>query len=263
MKQIKNAKRIVFKVGTSTLTHENGKLNLRRIERLVTTLSDLKNMGKEVVLVSSGAISAGCGRMGVEKRPDTTPGKQAMAAIGQSELMRVYEHFFSMYGHAVGQILLTKDETDNPKIWDNAKNTFNTLLGMDCIPIVNENDSMSYEEIEFGDNDTLSAVVAKICEADFLVILSDINGLYDSDPHKNPNARLISRVDEITDEIMSFAGGAGSARGTGGLITKLHAAKIATEAGISMFIVNGNDPQILYPLCEGEKIGTFFSAKQK
>lgn len=262
MSKINDAKRIVFKVGTSTLTHENGKLNLRRIERLVTTLSDLKNMGKEVVLVSSGAISAGCGRMGLDKRPDTVSGKQAMAAIGQSELMRVYEHFFSMYGHAVGQILLTKEETDNPKIWENAKNTFNTLLGMDCIPIVNENDSMSYEEIEFGDNDTLSAVVAKICEANSLVILSDIDGLYDSDPRSNPNAKLIEQVDEITDEILGYAGGAGSARGTGGLITKLHAAQIATPVGISMYIVNGDDPQILYSLIEGKKIGTYFSAEK-
>ncbi len=259
MKHIKDAKRIVFKVGTSTLTHDNGKLNLRRIERLVTTLSDLKNMGKEVVLVTSGAISAGCGRVGLEKRPADTPGKQAMAAVGQSELMRVYEHFFSMFGHVVGQILITKEEIDNPKVEKNARNTFDTLLHMGCIPIVNENDSMSFEEIEFGDNDTLSAVVACICEADSLVILSDIDGLYDSDPRKNPNAKLISRVDEITDEIMSYAGGAGSARGTGGLVTKLHAAEITMKAGIPMFVVNGRDPEILYPLCEGEKIGTYFA----
>lgn len=259
MKKIKDAKRIVFKVGTSTLTHENGKLNLRRIEKLVTVLSDLKNMGKEIVLVTSGAISAGCGRLGLESRPGDTPGKQAMAAIGQSELMRVYEHFFSMFGHIVGQILITKEEIDNPKVYKNAHNTFDRLISMGCIPIVNENDSMSFEEIEFGDNDTLSAVVACICSADSLVILSDIDGLYDSDPRSNPEARLISRVDELTEEIIACAGGAGSKRGTGGLVTKLHAAEITMKAGIPMFIVNGKDPAILYPVCEGEKLGTYFA----
>ncbi len=259
MKTINDAKRIVFKVGSSTLTHENGKLNLRRIEKLATVLSDLKNMGKEVVLVSSGAISAGCGRIGLDKRPDDTPGKQAMAAIGQSELMRVYEHYFSMFGQVIGQILITKEEIDNPKVKQNAHNTFDRLLSMGCIPIVNENDSMSFEEIEFGDNDTLSAVVATICSADSLVILSDIDGLYDADPRKDPDAMLIPVVTELTDEIVACAGGAGSDRGTGGLITKLHAAEITMEAGIPMYIVNGNDPAILYDLCEGKKRGTFFA----
>lgn len=263
MKKIRDAKRIVFKVGTSTLTHNTGKLNLRRIERLVTVLSDLKNTGREVVLVSSGAISAGCARLGIDERPRDTIGKQAMAAVGQSELMRVYEHFFSMYGHAVGQILITKDEIDNPKVRANAQNTFNKLLKMDCIPIVNENDSMSFDEIEFGDNDTLSAVVATVCEADALVILSDIDGLYDSDPRKNPEAKLISRVDDINEDILACAGGAGSARGTGGLITKLHAAKITKNSGIPMFIINGKDPSIIYPLTEGEKIGTYFAPDEQ
>ena len=259
MKTITDAKRIVFKVGSSTLTHENGKLNLRRIEKLATVLSDLKNMGKEVVLVSSGAISAGCGRVGLEKRPDDTPGKQAMAAIGQSELMRVYEHYFSMFGQVIGQILITKEEIDNPKVKQNAHNTFDRLLSMGCIPIVNENDSMSFEEIEFGDNDTLSAVVATICSADSLIILSDIDGLYDADPRSNPDAMLIPTVTELTDEIIACAGGAGSNRGTGGLVTKLHAAEITMGAGIPMYIVNGNDPAILYDLCEGKKRGTYFA----
>ena len=259
MKSIVQAKRIVFKVGSSTLTHENGKLNLRRIEKLVTVLSDLKNMGKEVVLVSSGAISAGCGRVGLEKRPDDTPGKQAMAAIGQSELMRVYEHYFSMFGQVIGQILITKEEINNPKVKQNAHNTFDRLLSMGCIPIVNENDSMSFEEIEFGDNDTLSAVVATICSADSLVILSDIDGLYDADPRSNPDAMLIPVVTELTEEIVACAGGAGSNRGTGGLVTKLHAAEITMPAGIPMYIVNGNDPAILYDLCEGKKRGTYFA----
>lgn len=262
MKNITNATRIVFKVGTSTLTHENGKLNLRRIEKLTTVLSDLKNMGKEVILVTSGAISAGCGRVGAQ-RPDDTPGKQAMAAIGQSELMRVYEHYFSMFGQVVGQILITKEEIDNPKVKQNAHNTFDRLLSMGCIPIVNENDSMSFEEIEFGDNDTLSAVVATICAADSLVILSDIDGLYDSDPRSNPDAMLIPVVTELTDDIIACAGGAGTKRGTGGLITKLHAAEVTMAAGIPMYIVNGNDPAILYDLCEGKKRGTYFAPQNK
>ena len=260
MKTITEAKRIVFKVGSSTLTHENGKLNLRRIEKLATVLSDLKNMGKEVVLVSSGAISAGCGRVGAQ-RPDDTPGKQAMAAIGQSELMRVYEHYFSMFGQIIGQILITKEEIDNPKVKRNANNTFDRLLSMGCIPIVNENDSMSFEEIEFGDNDTLSAVVATVCDADSLVILSDIDGLYDSDPRKNKNARLIDTVDDISEEILAYAGGVGSNRGTGGMITKLKAAQISTEAGIPMMIFNGRDPRVLYRVIEGEHVGTYFAAK--
>lgn len=262
MKTIEKANRIVFKVGTSTLTHENGKLNLRRIEELCAVLSDLKNTGKEVVLVSSGAIAAGVARLGLAKRPSTTPGKQATAAVGQSELMRMYAHYFSMFGHNVGQILLTKDETDKSIVWHNASNTFNTLIEMDCIPIVNENDSLSFAEIEFGDNDTLSAVVAKICSADALVILSDIDGLYDSDPRKNKNAKLISKVCEINDEIMSFAGGAGTERGTGGLVTKLYAARITREAGIPMYLINGENPKLIYDLIEKGNIGTFFEAEE-
>lgn len=260
MKSVKNAKRVVFKVGTSTLTHDSGKLNFRRIEKLARTLSDLANSGLEVVLVSSAAISAGCAKLGISERPHSTAEKQAIAAVGQSELMKVYEHYFSDFGHPVGQILITKDELDRQKVFDNARNTFNTLIRMGCIPIVNENDSVSYDEIEFGDNDTLSAYVSLVCGADALVILSDIDGLYDSDPHTNPDAKLIPRVDELTDEIRACAGGAGTKRGTGGLITKLHAAEIVCPKGIPMYIINGADPDLLYDLRDGKQIGTLFAA---
>ncbi len=261
MKSVKNAKRVVFKVGTSTLTHDNGKLNFRRIEKLARTLADLANSGLEVVLVSSAAISAGCAKLGITERPHSTAEKQAIAAVGQSELMKVYEHYFSDFGHPVGQILVTKDELDREKVFENAKSTFNTLIKMNCIPIVNENDSVSYDEIEFGDNDTLSAYVAVVCEADALVILSDIDGLYDSDPHTNPDAKLIPRVDTVTDEIRACAGGAGTKRGTGGLITKIHAAEIVCPKGIPMYIVNGADPEVLYDLRDGKEIGTLFAAE--
>lgn len=258
---IKNAERIVVKVGSSTLTHENYKMNLRRIEMLCRVLSDLKNMGKEVVLVSSGAISAGVAKLGLDHRPASTEEKQAMAAVGQCELMSIYEHFFSMFGHTVGQMLLTKDVMDNPTAHKNAENTFRTLLKMNCLPIVNENDSVSFEEIEFGDNDTLSACVALICRADALILLSDIDGLFNADPHKNPNAELISEVDVIDDKIMSFAGDSGSNRGTGGLITKLRAGRLVTSSGIPMFIVNGESPEVLYRLLDGENVGTYFKAR--
>ncbi|MBQ3101329.1 MAG: glutamate 5-kinase [Clostridia bacterium] len=260
MKSVKNAKRVVFKVGTSTLTHESGKLNFRRIERLARTLADLANSGLEVVLVSSAAISAGCAKLGITERPHSTSEKQAIAAVGQSELMKVYEHYFSDFGHPVGQILITKDELDREKVFENARSTFNTLIKMGCIPIVNENDSVSYDEIEFGDNDTLSAYVSLVCGADALVILSDIDGLYDSDPHANPDAKLIPRVDEITDEIRACAGGAGTKRGTGGLITKIHAADIVCPKGIPMYIINGADPDLLYDLRDGKQVGTLFAA---
>ena len=196
--------------------------------------------------------------MGLAERPHTTEEKQALAAVGQSELMRIYEHFFSMFGHTVAQILVTRDIMENPTARQNAENTFRTLLKMGCIPIVNENDSVSFEEIEFGDNDTLSAYVSVLCHSDSLIILSDIDGLYDADPHKNPDAKLISTVARLDEKIMSYAGGAGSNRGTGGLITKLHAAEIVTSHGIPMFIVNGHNPEILYDLFEGKHVGTYF-----
>ncbi len=258
MNLIKDAKRIVIKIGSSTLTHDNFNMNFRRIEAIARVLSDFHNAGKEIVLVSSGAVSAGISKMGMKQRPKKIEEKQALAAVGQSELMSIYGHFFSMFGQTVAQILVTRDVMENPTAHKNAENTFATLLGMGCIPIVNENDTVAIEEFEFGDNDTLSACVALLCHADALIILSDIDGLYDSDPHKNPNAKLIPEVHEITDEILGYAGGAGSNRGTGGLITKLHAAEIVMPKGIPMFIVNGEDPETLYDLLDGKHIGTYF-----
>lgn len=261
MNTVKDAKRIVVKIGSSTLTYENFRMNLRRVEALVRILSDFKNSGKEIVLVSSGAISAGVAKMGMDHRPRAVEEKQALAAVGQSELMRMYEHFFSMFGHTVAQILVTRDVMENPTARKNVENTFATLLKMGCVPIVNENDTIAFDEIEFGDNDTLSAYVSVLCHADSLIILSDIDGLYNADPHKNPDARLIATVDGITDEILGYAGGAGSNRGTGGLITKLHAAEIVTKHGIPMFIVNGQDPEVLHELADGNHVGTYFVAQ--
>ena len=256
-------KRIVVKIGTSTLTYATGKLNLRRIETLVRVLSDLRNAGLEVVLVSSGAVSAGTSRLGMEIADRTTEEKQALAAVGQCELMRLYERLFGAYGHTVGQILVTKDVVDDEKRFSLAKSTFATLIGFGCIPIVNENDSVSCEGIKFGGNDTLSAYVAIICDADILINLSDVDGLYDSDPRSNRNARLIERVDELNDTVFSMAGGAGTSRGTGGMATKLQAAKIATDAGIPMRILNGRDPRALYAILDGQPGGTYFAAKEK
>ena len=256
-----NCRRVVIKVGSSTLTHPTGALDLRRIEKLAKTLSDLKNTGKEVVLVSSGAVSAGIAKSALGHRPYSLEEKQAMASIGQSELMKIYDRFFSDWGHKVAQILMTRDVIDNPVRREAAENTFNTLLRMGCIPIVNENDAVSTDELtKFGGNDILSAHVANLCRADILINLSDIDGLYDSDPRKNPGARFIERVEDI-DDILSFAGGAGTERGTGGMEAKLTAAKMVTENGIPMFIMNGRDPAILYELLDGKRVGTYFTAK--
>ncbi len=262
MSSLANAKRIVFKVGTSTLTYAGGGINIRRVEKLVKVLSELKNQGKDIILVTSGAISVGMGVMGIKQRPDETRKKQALAAIGQLELMDFYSRLFSDYNHTVAQLLLTKDVVDNDVLKENAVNTFETLLSFGAVPIVNENDSISAEQIEFGDNDTLSAIVAKLIGADLLVILSDIDGLYDSNP-STPGAKLISRVEGITDEIKAAAGGAGTSRGTGGMATKLAAAEIANGAGIDMFILNGSDPFIIYSLLDGEKTGTLFKSSNK
>lgn len=257
-KAYQEAKRIVVKVGTSSLTHETGLVNIRRIEALVKVLADLKNAGKEIVLVSSGAMAIGRGKLGMREKPDDMPTKQATAAIGQGELMHLYDTMFSQYYHVVAQVLLTKDIIDDPKRCSLVQDTFCRLLELGCLPIVNENDTVSVEEIEFGDNDTLSALVAKICHADALVILSDIDGLYDCDPREHADAKLISVVPEITKEIKDFAEGAGSARGTGGMITKIEAAEIVTQHGIPMAIINGDDPTHLYDLLDGYAIGTRF-----
>lgn len=260
MSHLSSYRRIVVKIGTSTLTHESGQLNLRRIESLVRVLSDFKNAGTQVILVSSGAVSAGVAKLST-RRPINTAEKQAMAAIGQSELMKLYSRLFSDYGHTVAQILLTKDVIDQPARRAAAEDTFSTLLGLGCIPIVNENDSVSTEGLNFGGNDTLSAYVALVCHADLLINLSDIDGLYDKDPRRNADARLISRVDRIDDAVLAMAGGVGTERGTGGMATKLLAARIVLEKGIPMYILNGQEPGVLYELMEGKQVGTFFAAK--
>ncbi len=256
-----DTKRVVVKVGTSTLTHDNGKVDLRKMEQLVRVLSELMNMGLEVVLVTSGAISVGIGKLGMEKRPESTREKQALAAIGQVSLMALYEKFFREYGYGVGQVLLTKFILDDEERYTNARNAFETMIGYRVIPVVNENDVISTYEIEFGDNDTLSAYVAKVVEADLLVILSDIDGFYNGDP-QNPESKLLSVVEEITDEIRACAGGAGTRRGTGGMQTKLNAAELANEAGIDLVISNGKYPEKLYDIVKGESVGTLFKGKK-
>jgi len=258
MHNIKDANRIVIKVGTSTLTHLTGRLNIRTVEKFVKVLADLKNMGKEIIIVTSGAVGVGMSKAGFDKKPDEITKKQALAAIGQCELMNYYGRLFEDYHHTVAQILLTKDVIEDEKRYKNAKTTFETLLNLSVIPVVNENDVISTEQLEFGDNDTLSAYVSVLTNADLLIILSDIDGLYDKDPKNNPDAKIIDVVDEITDEIKKGAGSEGSNRGTGGMITKLTAAQIATEKGIDMIIANGKDPMILYDIFDGKKTGTLF-----
>lgn len=260
------ARRIVVKVGTSTLTHSTGKLNLHRLEELARTLTDIKNAGAEVILVSSGAISVGTSKLGMTKRPKELPLKQAAASVGQCELMHIYDKLFGEYGQTVGQILLTGEDVEHPVRRENLLNTFLTLLNLGVVPVVNENDSVSFNEIEtghnkvFGDNDTLSAIVARLTGADLLVLLTDIDGLYDSDPHTNPDAHIIPVVREITDALRAAAGGAGTARGTGGMQTKLAAAELAMQAGIDTVIAAGDAPAALYDICRGEGPGTRFLA---
>ena len=260
MPVLKHAKRMVVKVGTSTLTYETGKTNIRRMAKLVSVLSDLLNSGMEIVLVTSGAIGVGVGKLGLHERPEDTPGRQAAATVGQCELMFMYDKLFGEYGHTVGQLLVTRGDIESECRKQNLINTFEKLFAFGAIPIVNENDSVAVEEIVFGDNDSLSAIVACLVKADALVILSDIDGLYESDPRTDADARLIPVVEEIDDRIRALAGGSGTRRGTGGMITKLHAAEIATQAGIDTVVRNGSAPQDLYKLLEGRQIGTFFKA---
>ena len=262
MRDFSDVKRIVIKIGSSTLTHESGLLNIRRIEELVKTFADIKNSGKDLVIVSSGAQAVGLGKLGLREKPEDMPGKQAVAAVGQCELMYTYDKLFSQYNHNTAQILLTRSDVDEPVRESNLQNTFLRLMNMNCIPIVNENDSVSTEEIEFGDNDTLSAVVASLIKADLLVILSDIDGLYDRNPSE-AGAKLIHQVERVTDDVRALASGAGSKRGTGGMITKLHAAEVAEESGIDMIIMNGKNPYALYDLLEGREIGTYFPKNNK
>lgn len=256
-----NRQRIVVKVGTSTLTYENGKLNLRRVEQLCKVLSDLQNSGKQIILVSSGAIGVGMGKLGIKTRPRETRKKQALAAVGQCELMFMYDKLFGEYNNTVAQLLLTRRVIEDNRLRVNVTNTFQTLLEMGIIPIVNENDSVAIDELEgenFGDNDMLSAIVANVTDANLLVILTDIDGLHESDPRKNPNAKLISHVPKITDEIRQMAGGAGSTRGTGGMITKIIAAQFATSRGIECCVMSGTKPEKLYDLVQGKDVGTLF-----
>lgn len=261
--------RMVVKVGTSTLTRDNGSMNLRAIDRLAMVLADLHGQGHQVILVSSGAIGVGVGKLGLGQRPRALRMKQAVAAVGQCELMHIYDKFFGEYGATVAQILLTDEDVDDPRRAEHLENTFEALLELGCIPVVNENDSVSSAEIEtgrakvLGDNDTLSAIVARLCRADLLVLLSDIDGLYDKDPHRYPDAKLVSLVTEVTDELRAAAGGAGTARGTGGMQTKLDAAQLATSAGVDMVIANGARPEKLYDIAAGAEIGTRFQAKKR
>lgn len=254
--------RIVVKVGTSTLTHATGRLNIRRVETLCRVLSDLKNAGHEIVLVSSGAIGMGVGKLSLKERPRDIPGKQAAAAVGQCELMYTYDKLFSEYNHTVAQILLTSSDIDHEERRSNIQNTLFRLLELDALPIINENDTVTTDEIVIGDNDTLSAVVAVTVRADLLVLLSDIDGLYTADPHKDPSARLIPRVEALTEEVLALGGGKGSALGTGGMTTKLHAAQLATQAGIDMMIANGDRPERLYEIVEGQPVGTRFVGRK-
>ncbi|MDO4315325.1 MAG: glutamate 5-kinase [Oscillospiraceae bacterium] len=258
--------RVVVKVGTSTLTHDSGSLDLRSMEHLVRVLSDLHGAGHEVILVTSGAIAVGTSRLGLPERPKELRMKQAAAAVGQCRMMHIYDKLFSEYNCSMAQILLTGDDVEDPERAEHLKSTFSALLEMGVVPVVNENDSVSSAEIEtghhkvLGDNDTLSAIVAELCRADLLVLLSDIDGLYDADPKAHPDAKLLHQVTDLTPEILEMAGGAGTWRGTGGMATKLSAARIAMSAGCDMVITNGARMEDLYGIVEGQDIGTRFLA---
>ena len=254
--------KIVIKVGTSTLAHAGGHLNIRRVEELCKVMSDLKNAGHELILVSSGAIGMGVAKLSLKERPADMPTKQAAAAVGQCELMYTYDRLFSEYNHTVAQILITAADVNHGERHENFRNTLNRLLELGVLPIINENDSIATEEIVIGDNDTLAAMVAVSANAELLILLSDIDGLYTADPHKDPEAKLIETVTEIDEDVMALGGGKGSSLGTGGMKTKLVAAKIATDAGCDMVIANGSVPMSLYDLAEGKPVGTRFVAKK-
>lgn len=264
--QVKNANRIVVKVGTSTLTYSNGQINLGRIEKLTRVLSDVINSGKQVTLVTSGAVGVGVGKLKLKEKPTNIREQQALASIGQCELMHIYSKFFGEYSHTVGQVLLTRDVIEDEHIKENVSSTFEILLDKGIIPIVNENDTVSIDELDnivkFGDNDNLSAIVSILINADLLIILSDIDGFYDSNPKENKDAKLIEQIDEITEEIEACAGGAGSSLGTGGMATKVSAAKNATKHGVNLILANGEEPQIISKILSGEIVGTLFSAKK-
>lgn len=261
-KELAKAERVVVKVGTSTLTHATGKLNFDRMEKLVRELSDLANQGKEILLVSSGAVAAGLDRMGLAERPKTIPEKQALAAVGQGMLMHVYEKLFSEYGQTAAQVLLTRENSVRHKQYMNSRNALLALLRMGVIPIINENDAVAVDELKIGDNDTLSATVATLVDADLLVILSDIEGVYTANPQTDPSASLISEIREITPEVEALAGGAGSTRGTGGMYTKMQAAKMTINAGVAMVIAAGGKDGVIRDIISGQSVGTIFPAKE-
>ena len=257
---LKNTRRIVIKVGTSTISFENGKMNFTRLEKLTMVLSDVINSGREVVLVSSGAIGVGAGRLKMEEPPVALVARQALAAIGQAELIRIYQKFFDVYNQMVAQVLLTRDGLDDEERALNAKNTLNELLRMKIIPVINENDTVSTAEIQFGDNDTLSANVAVLIDADLLIILSDIDGLYTDDPRNGSGAEIIRTVTDITPEIENYAAGGTSSFTKGGMKTKINAAKICMSNYIDMVIINGSDPATIHSVFSGEETGTYFTA---
>ena len=250
--------RIVVKVGTSTLAHRTGRMNIRRVEALCKVLSDVKNAGHEVILVSSGAIGMGVGKLSLSERPADIPTKQAAAAVGQCELMYTYDRLFGEYNHTVAQLLVTGSDVEDAGRRAHFHNTLYRLLELGALPIINENDTIATDEIVIGDNDTLSAIVARTVDADLLVLLSDIDGLYTADPRADRHARLIDTVHTITAEIEALAGGNGSSLGTGGMVTKLRAARIAGEKGIDMVIANGANPELIYDILEGKRVGTRF-----
>lgn len=254
--------RIVIKIGSSTLAHPTGLLNIRRVEKLCKTISDLKNAGHDIILVSSGAIGMGVGKLSLKSRPADIPGKQAAAAVGQCELMYIYDKLFSEYHHTVAQLLLTGGDVNDPERNQNFRNTLSRLLELGALPIINENDTVATEELGIGDNDTLSAIVAVAIRADLLILLSDIDGLFTADPRNDPNARLIPVVEALTPEICALAGGSGSVFGTGGMATKLSAAKLVTEQKIDMLILNGEYPERLYEAVGGNAHGTRFLGRR-
>ena len=255
--------RVVIKIGTSTLTHATGNLNIRRVEALCKAISDVKNAGNEVILVSSGAIGMGVGKLGLRERPSDVPTKQAAAAVGQCELMYFYDKIFGEYHHIVAQLLITGEDIASHTRHENFRNTLNRLLALGALPIINENDTVGTKEIVIGDNDTLAAIVAESVQADLLILLSDIDGLYTADPRKDPNARLLHRITHLDDSVRALAGGCGSSRGTGGMVTKLQAAQICMGCGCEMVIANGNNPDNLYEILEGKDVGTRFTEERK
>ena len=255
--------RIVVKIGTSTLAHATGQLNIRHVQTLVRVLSDLKNAGHQLILVSSGAIGMGVGKLLLPGRPSDMATKQAAAAVGQCELMYTYDKLFGEYNHTVAQLLVTGEDIQDEKRHKNFETTLNRLLELGALPIINENDTIATQEIEIGDNDTLGAVVAVSVGADLLVLLTDINGLYTADPHTHPDAQLIPRVDVLTPEILALAGGVGTKLGTGGMATKLRAAQLAGDAGVEMVIANGANPEVLYDIVDGKPVGTRFAARKE